>query len=161
MIKTNDTRTFIHYGSNVFDKNKFQPIKNEKYGGIGKPFGGLWACDINTEYGWKELCKDIFPDEPSRTAECFQFQLKDNAKILHLQTPVDFDFLPIKLSEFKEERKHNPYMSELDKFRFVNWEAIRDIGIDAIEYIRTSYGHDVFYSWDIDSLLVLNPDAII
>lgn len=163
MLKKSEGRTFIHYGCKEFDKSKFNPITNERLGGLGKPFGGFWACDIHTQYGWKEYCRDneMYPADSPRITQSFCFQLKEDARILHLETPDDFEFLPIKLSEFKEERRHNRYMSDRDRFRYVNWEAVRDIGIDAVEYIRTPYGHSIFYTWDFDSLLVLNPEAIV
>lgn len=157
-------RTFIHLGSNHFDSNLFDPIRNQN----DKPLGGLWANDVETDFGWKEYClaEEMFPLESPRLTHHFYFQLKDDAKILHLEDPEDFDFLPIRWGAFKDDLRNDNYQySErflfFSKFRYVNWEAVKNIGIDAVEYIRTPYGHDVFYTWDFDSLVVFNPDAII
>jgi hypothetical protein len=45
-------------------------------------------------------------------------------------------------------------------FNYIDWEHLRDNNIDAIEYIRTPFGHHVFFTWDVDSLLVINPETI-
>ena len=48
-------KTYIHYGHKHFVSNDFVEIKNNMW---NKPIGGLWASDINAEYGWKNWCKD-------------------------------------------------------------------------------------------------------
>ena len=40
--------------TNSFKKEKIKPIKNEL--NFTKPIGGLWASNINAEYGWKKWC---------------------------------------------------------------------------------------------------------
>ena len=160
-INNENDRMFIHYGSDRYDINKFQTIQNSP---MEKPVGGLWACDVKTRFGWKEWClsEEMYPPESKRLKECFRFRLKKDALILQLKEPEDFEFLPIQWSKFKEERTYNPYLNpKTDRFRFVNWAEIKNIGIDAVEYIRTPYGHDVFYTWDFDSLVVMNPDAVV
>ncbi len=43
------TPTYIHYGSNKFDKERFVPIQNCYP--RNKPVGGLWASDVKAEFG--------------------------------------------------------------------------------------------------------------
>ena len=161
IVKESNQRQFIHYGADFFNTEKFQPIKNRTY--MAKPEGGLWACSADTTFGWKEYClsEGLHPSSSDRLTKFFWFTFKEDTKILHLEDPEDFDFLPIKWSAFHAEKKENPYVREdIDKFCYTDWEALASIGIDAVEYIRTPYGHDVFYSWDFDSIVVLNPDCI-
>lgn len=163
MIKKGDRRTFIHYGSRSFEREKFDEISN-KGCVYSKPYGGLWACSTNARYGWREFCLDngMYAENSPRINDSFCFSLKEGTKILHLEEAEDFDFLPVLWSRYKEEKRHNPYMrDDIDKYHYINWEAMKNIGIDAVEYIRTPYGHDIFYTWDFDSLVVLNPNVIV
>lgn len=163
MILTNQNkRTFIHYGHSNYDPKLFTSINN-KNSPRNKPGGGLWACDVKTNFGWKEWClaEEFYPKDSPKLNDYFTFKLKKGARVLQLITPEDFDLLPILWSEFEEESSHNPYMNkEIDKFYYVDWKAIKESRIDAIEYIRTPYGHDVFYTWDFDSIVILNQNAI-
>jgi len=157
IYKDSGSRIFIHYGSPKYDQRKFDPVR----GIHDKPRGGLWACNINTDYGWKEICVEYEWEDKLKTS--FKFSLKRGAKVLRLKDPCDFRYLPIDIRKARSEigwLSRNVF--EISKYRFIDWEVLkRDMGIDAVEYVRTPYSHDVFYTWDIDSLVVLNPDVII
>lgn len=47
---------YIHYGSDKFEKELFMSIVNRNM--INKPFGGLWASDINADQPWEKWCID-------------------------------------------------------------------------------------------------------
>lgn len=47
---------YIHYGSNEFDINRFEKIKNKEV--FPKPSGGLWGSRINITTGWKDWCRN-------------------------------------------------------------------------------------------------------
>ena len=44
----------IHYGSDSYNPDKFQPIRNRH--SFVKPFGGLWTSPINSNWSWKHWC---------------------------------------------------------------------------------------------------------
>ena len=46
---------YIHYGSDKFEPEKFQPIKNKMLS--VKPTGGLWASPVNAKEGWRQWCE--------------------------------------------------------------------------------------------------------
>ena len=47
-------KTFIHCGDNKYNSEKFKSIKNIP--NASKPEGGLWASEINDDYGWLDWC---------------------------------------------------------------------------------------------------------
>lgn len=49
------SETYIHYGHRWFEKDLYTQIRNRKY--FAKPFGGLWASNVNSKFGWKDWCK--------------------------------------------------------------------------------------------------------
>ncbi len=50
-------KKYIHYGSEHFDLNIFDPIEN--WAGRNKPSGGLWSSPVDSPYyDWKEWCED-------------------------------------------------------------------------------------------------------
>lgn len=141
------SKIYIHYGSKGFDKKLFTKIKNRPY--WVKPFGGLWASDINAKYGWVDWNKD------EDFVECnlnnsFMFKLKNPEKILTIDSEK-------KLLEL-------PRIESIYDFGNIclDFEKLSE-EYDAIE-VLISNGEGLYralYGWDCDSLLVLNPESII
>lgn len=136
---------YIHYGHPKYDEKVFTEIRNA---GFVKPYGGLWASNINAEFGWKNWC------EEEDFSECieensFKFKLKENARILRIDDAA-------KLKEL-------PTINSIYKFSWINldFEKIKK-EYDAIEVIisedRQLYWD--LYGWDCDSLLVMNKEVI-
>lgn len=80
---------YIHYGSKVFDKNRFEKVSNY----FIKPRGGFWASRIDSEYGWKEW-NDDNKFTTCQKENSFIFTLKDDAKVVELFTAEDLAKLP-------------------------------------------------------------------
>lgn len=141
-------RIYIHYGNKEFNKNKFNPIKNEEY--WIKPKGGLWASPIDALFGWKDWCKA----EDFRKCEkenSFSFSLPsaniymiDSVDALHsLPIIKNYDNVPIRLT-------------------VIDFEKCIELGYDAIE-LSISSDRKLYwelYGWDCDSILVMNPEKI-
>lgn len=137
---------YIHYGSAKFDKSKFKSIENIQF--FNKPNGGLWACAVGTKFGWKEFCEleNIYWVNLS---DSFEFELTPEARVLRLHNLDDY-------VEFRSKY------------------AINDIGIKlalGYDFERIAKEYDVIdfkvgelymalYCWDVDSIVVLNPDVI-
>ena len=49
------SRVYIHYGSKKFDTERFTPIQNCYP--RNKPIGGLWASEVDAQFGWKTWCE--------------------------------------------------------------------------------------------------------
>lgn len=146
------TKTYIHYGSPKFDRNRFQPIKNISH--FSKPHGGLWASDIKAKFGWKDL------NDHEHFCDCaesnsFKFQLKESANVLTIWNWADVEKLP------QQDGEPHKFANILGYYP--DWEEVLKLGYDAVEvYIWYGRGtYDALYGWDCDSILVLNPDVVI
>ena len=89
--------TYIHYGHKHLNKDLFEPIKNRTL--FVKPFGGLWASNINARFGWKDWC------EVEEFGECdkensFSFTISDDARILQINSVKDIKNLPTHKDDF-------------------------------------------------------------
>lgn len=140
---------YIHYGADAFNPSHGFPVV--------KPHGGLWASRKRASYGWAKWCEEnSFRDcaaEPS-----FQFIMRNPEKVAVIHNLNDLRQLPM-------VRDVPPGMWE--EIDFV--ECLRR-GIDAVELCW--YGEEyqdqraddlylALYGWDCDSIVVLNPDAVI
>lgn len=140
---------YIHYGSNKFDKDLFQPIKNRYF---VKPDGGLWASSINARYGWKDWNKDTEFRE-CKEENSFKFKLKANAKVCIINSVKELKLLPME----------NQCPSLIGRqIKFLDFEKLITLGYDAmLVNISSDYGlYWDLYGWDCDSLLVFNKDII-
>ena len=149
---------YIHYGSDKFELEKFQPIKNKMLS--VKPTGGLWASPIYAKEGWREWC------ERNNFQYCdlkkfFVFGLKPETRVLFIDDVKQLDDLP---------KAENPAIFE--NFNFwvcLDFEKLSK-EYDAIEITLSEekshkgefWGglYDKLYGWDCDSICVMNPDCI-
>lgn len=137
---------YIHYGSAKFDKSKFKSIENIQF--FNKPSGGLWGCEVGTKFRWKEFC-ELENIDWVNLSDSFEFELTPEARMLRLHNLDDY-------VEFRSKY------------------AINDIGIKlalGYDFERIAKEYDVIdfkvgelymalYGWDVDSIVVLNPDVI-
>lgn len=159
-------KTYVHYGSKAFDPKRFVPIRNALY--RNKPTGGLWASPINEDgmeegYGWRTFWADQSPNEESdevdnveflsggRYSQSFRFKLKEGRKVLMLHTKKDIEGIPC-----VRKPVEMPLLNEI----LPDFEKLRNTGVAAIEYSPDELYMDL-YGWDVECLLVLDPDAVV
>lgn len=146
---------YIHYGAKQFDPLLNFPIKNEHC--WVKPKGGLWGSRINASFGWKDWCaREEFRDCKDDCS--FKFVMRDENKIAVISTLAQLRRLP---------HIENPIIRSS---YLIDFEKCLRIGIDAIElcwygeeFEKVASG-DLYFElcgWDCDSIVVLNPDAVI
>lgn len=140
---------YVHYGSNHFLRDYFLPITNN-VSCTDKPLGGLWASPTNdVDIGWETWCR-LEGFKIDSLDKCFFFTLKDNARILTLSTPDDLVDAGISLNcffdgiDFEELKKH--------------YDAIQ-VYIQRGDTYNNNLRHFLM-DWDVDSLLVMNPNVI-
>lgn len=145
--------TFISYLKNDFDPKKFKEIE---YGGmtevVNKCKNGLWACPINSKYGWKHWCQD---EDFEIGKIAFVFKLKPNAKIYAIDNYDDLEKISTHRSAFGEN--------------IINFKELIDNGYDgiyasenAVRELRYTHGKiSGLYCWDVESLCIFNPNVII
>ena len=139
---------YIHYGSNNFDINKFESIKNQREMSFEKPYGGLWASPVGSRYNWHDWClNNDFHTE--KLKDSFVFTLQPNSRVITVKTIQDISNI---LAVVPLERRQGNH---------IDFEELLKLGYDAIEvYIDNVDVYYRLYGWDVDSLLVLNPDCI-
>ena len=144
-------RVYIHYGADHFDKKLFNIPKGGYYG-INKPTGGLWGSPVDSNWTWKDWCEgERYHLE--RLKKSFRFTLANGSKVFHIRTANDIEKLPI---------AKYPESDFISIGWYYDWNKIIS-KYDAVElHISNDYAlfHDLFYCWDVDSIVVLNPDII-
>ena len=149
---------YRHYGHDKFDKNLFLKIKNEEL--RNKPHGGLWASPTkDVDVGWARWCmqEEFCVD---KLDSYFDFKLKDNARVLRIEKIKDLEKLPrVKLNDNLMTINHMNFDIDFEEIG-KNYDAIlvymyRD---EESKGMKSMYFE--LYGWDVDTLLVLNPDVI-
>lgn len=155
---------YIHYGSTKFDPAHGFPIRNAN--DWSKPIGGLWASRVDASYGWKRWCEaeDFASCEKSNS---FEFAMKDPSKVAVIRNKTDLLKLPTVASDFLLKRSED---FGTNIHLFIDFEECLRRGIDAIElcWFGDEYGGQrgdrmdyIMLAWDCDSIVVLNPEAVI
>lgn len=136
---------YIHYGNTKFEPERFQEVINEDY--RPKPSGGFWGSPVDAEFGWKNWC------ERENYMECMKensltFTIRDDAHVLHIRSGANLGGLPMIKEEYGKI--------------YLDFEKLRELGIDAIELHLSENPelYRVLYTWDCDSILIMNPDII-
>lgn len=140
-------KSYIHYGSNKFDKMQISPIHNQQF--FSKPYGGFWASPEICEWSWKHWCEsEGFHLE--RLEQSFKFILNENSRILEIHNAEDLLDLP---------HTREGYASSWVKF--LDFEALAK-KYDAIELFLSEDRrlYDRLYGWDCDSILIMNPEIV-
>jgi hypothetical protein len=135
---------YIHYGADSYNKLKFKKVVGSHIG-INKPIGGLWASPVDSNWGWINWCKQN-KYHTERLDKYFKFTLVNGSRVFHIRTYDDMFKLPCVDNNDIE----------------YDWLKIKQ-KYDAVElHITENYPlfHDVFYSWDVDSIVILNPNII-
>ena len=141
-------RIFIHYGHTKFDDNLWEEIINMKF---CKPYGGLWASDINAKFGWKNW-NEISQFRKCDEKKSFKFKLKSNTRLLSINTMEELERVPLDPTVPVEVKTI---------FYALDFENIKE-NYDAIE-VNISNDKSLYwalYGWDCDTLLVLNKKCI-
>lgn len=152
-MKENNT-IYVHSGSKYFDKYLFNKITNREH--WVKPLGGLWGSPLNSACSWLQWCKEnsfnslIGSEKYGNKDNEFLFKLKPNAKLLYIDNSVQLESMPI----IEDELLSGVY-------KILDFEKLAE-EYDAIE-VSISSDHRLYYDlygWDVDSILVMNPDSI-
>ena len=144
-------QTYIHYGADSFVKEKFEPVKNRRVS--NKPFGGLWASDVAAKYGWR---KWVERNDHHISSQSFTFELSPEARIFVIDSSEKAKKLPERETDQYEIGIHTTYPVLPDFEKLATEYDVIDFRISED---RTLY--HTLYTWDCDSILVLNPDVII
>jgi len=149
-------KIYRHFGSSHFDPDKFDPIKNDIR--FSKPEeGGLWAVDLEHYTDWVNyVSRELVSTElVNKLNTWFDFTLKDDANVLELREERDFEGLPLLGKREGVGAIRTEY--------FLDFEELLRNGVDAVEaFIPGGAGPMYYhlYSWDVSSILILNPKIL-
>ena len=145
---------FEHYGSKHFDKKMFEePITiGERVEALNKPSNCFWGSPVNAKKSWKDFC--ISEDfNVSSLKRHFKFGLKRFARVLKVLNKRDLYFIYRKYG-IKDEHGR----------RILDWNRIVKSYDAMILFIPNDF--DLLCklhltSWDVDSVVVFNPDVVV
>ena len=145
-----DKVIYVHYGDSEFRRP--DPIINYDYP-FTKPDGGLWASRKNGDMTWKDWCE--IEEFRLDSFNCsFEFTLKNNARVLELNSIEQLDTLP-KLKGFEQWfDKENSF-----SICYLNFTELAKL-YDAIEVTDIHKLYFALYGWDCNSILIMNPDVV-
>lgn len=146
------SKIYIHYGHDSFNFEEFTPVETRKY--VNKPFGGLWASPEDSSNSWKHFVISEFPEWGLGKLDIyFKFTLSKDAKVLKIKSLKDLTNLP--------KIKSPKFFKELDLEDTLDFNYLKE-NWDALELTLTPELNtfNLFYGWDVDSLLVFNPNII-
>lgn len=152
--KTNEKKTYIHYGNDHFDMDIFTEKARLKRDNnfLNKPPFGFWASPIDSHYfTWKDWCEsENFRTD--RFDKSFIFALREDARILTVRRNADIipylkdsGWLGTKVLDF------NVLMTKFDGIELIHGDNYNEL------HLSPGY----FYSWDADSIVVWNPYIIV
>ena len=140
---------YIHYGSDHFDPLIFEPIYNDI--GINKPRGGFWASPVAAEHGWRDWCEtENFCTESLNTY--FEFNIRNDAKILYIRNKSEMIDVA---ARYKTDFGLGLILT------YIDWERIAADGYQAIVFEMNNDTHWDYNMWDVDTLVVIDPDIVI
>ena len=147
-----EQQVFITCGcGSRFDRSKFNPIKNRRF---CKPSGGLWASlEGSSAWSWMDWCESEEFHVSLYKSSQFRFRLKEGSRVYVISSVVDVMTAPL------QER------TPRDWSYYINFEKLAE-EYDAV--LLTAAGEAAtrwsdpysLYGWDVESLLVLNPDCV-
>lgn len=161
-------KMYIHYGTTNFDIDVFNMKKDKNLcPSLSKPSFGFWASNVDATFGWRDWVEEQYYDDDDKWLSAikeqkfFMFKLKNDARVLYINHNDDI----------------NPYLAHIEKFNLSDSEKEHinyvkshiDYDKIASEYDAIELCHDYdysihygfFYTWDVDSIVILNPDIII
>lgn len=154
-------RLYIHYGTKVFDRDKFEAIKNPGIHSIViKPYPGtgFWGSPVDSEYNWKSWCEDSeFRDYDEDN--CVKFRIKEPDRIIFINDQESFDWLMQNyLTNIKGIDVYGKHCCKPG----LDFEKMLNDGYVAIEVSITNYWrlYNELYGWDCDSIVVFTADAM-
>ena len=139
---------YIHRGSDVFKPE----LIVKKFDRFDKP-SGLWASPEDSDWGWREWCEAEDFRSEEQLSKSFKFKLKESARVLHIRrlrdvepfTTLDPSFIFFDGHELDLNRIYSEF-DAMEVHMSDNWCELHDSLL--------------FYSWDVDSIVVWNPDVI-
>ena len=147
---------WITYGSDAFDPSRFKAPQLCSNSIVNKPLNGLWACPLNSRYGWEAWCRK----EDFKTAQLnssFTFKLKPGAKIYVIDNLDDL----INISTY---HYFSEWLIDVNRLLSEGYDGIyaTENAIKLRDCYKSPRGTvEGLGCWDVESICVFNPNVII
>ena len=130
-------KVYTHVGKR-FSKEKFERIENRTFP-ANKPFGGFW---LSINGSWEDWCKLEMPHWLKEEVE--EYAIEGN--FFYITKTEDVDKLPV---------------FEKDYEKGIDFEKLSE-KYDGVIFLlsRCPELYYKLYGWDIDSVLIFNPDSL-
>lgn len=148
-------KIYIHYGTNKFNPDLFiEPGYNEEW--TFKPVNGLWASedtDDSNVLTWKRWClmNNFYVGNLN---QWFRFKLSDDAKGFVIKDSSIIDTPYVKY-----------YNTDLPIHKYsrmiIDFDKLKEGGFTHIEFIENSWTQWTFPLWDVDCILIIDPNVIV
>lgn len=157
-------KKLIHYGSKSFDPLVYKEVENSEYN--IKPYkGGLWTSPIDSDLGWIDYCNNTFDPDSRHCVNVdvhFKVTLKDNLNVLKIDSRCDLLRAPLFDIKWPLNSIRGIFQKSLDFEKIAEsydaiWLTVN--GLYANERFHEGQAH--LFTWDCETVLILNKDAII
>lgn len=154
-VAYSDDIVWITYGSDAFDPPRFkvpQPCNSV----ANKPLNGLWACPLNSRYGWEAWCREE-GFKTARLNSSFTFKLKPDAKIYVIDNLDDL----INISTY---HYFSEWLIDVNRLLSEGYDGIyaTENAIKLRDCYKTPRGTvEGLGCWDVESICIFNPNVII
>lgn len=131
-----------------FEAARFVPPQNNPYPrGKPKPGTGLWASVADSDDNWRSWLRYNRGARSERSG--FQFNLSDAARLLVIHSVCDIEPIP----KIVEQDSKHPRVG-------IDWKQL-ELDWDAVFVGGKALYTELFYTWDVPSLLVLKAGIVI
>lgn len=169
-------RTYIHYGSDHFDKCLMETVRNADKGDLAikpKRNTGLWGSPVDdiksdTENCWQAWCmREGFRVES--LSRSFRFQLKNPDKVFMVNSKESFERLKRDYMLCKYTGRFNDVVLQFyadigfDLHAYIDFEKMIKDGYVAMELSLTEFpeAYYLLYGWDVDSIVVFDQEEVV
>ena len=144
-------KTYIHGGSEVFDRQSFRNVYNS---GLEKPGGGFWASATDAKHSWIDWrAAEGYP--PYSPQKQIQFTIAPQSRIFRIESVDDIAYL---IANYPQQTKY-PHLESLGVGKHaIDWPAVA-LDWDGISYDYSTLGN-ALGPMDCDCIAIFNPDIV-
>ena len=155
-----ESKTYIHYGTDTFDRERFRTARNRDngFGTSIKPMPGtgFWGSPLGAKHSWKNWCEDQ-EFNTDTLDKWIIFKVKHPEKILLINSRETLDNLFKNYGKVAMYDKPFYLANPALDFEKMMTDGYVGMEISISDYFRI---YDELYSWDCDSIVIFYEDEI-
>ena len=164
-MRFNQDIVFVSLLPEKYDIKKFKTIEYDWQAQMNnKCRNGLWASPIDSNWGWEQWCKhENFTSGINKMKYSFFFKLKPGAKIYSIDNINDLKKISTTYQHDDLGRIHGTQKKiDFNMLLSKGYDGIY-VSEDAVVDLRMMFSSEIdgLSSWDVESICIFNPNAII